>query len=247
MNDFFNNLWNAILVFIDPRNLPHPERYQAALSDPNLYFVAMASVCFIVFAETGLLFGFLFPGDSLLVVLGVVLNVLGWSPWPFVAALIIAAIVGEIVGYWIGARAGPALFNRPDSRFFKKRYLQDANAFFERHGGKAIVIARFMPFVRTFVPVAAGMARMPYRQFTIYNIAGAILWIGSMVLFGYYALDAADRIVRSATGNESFTFAKHLDKIVIVVVFVSVAPMLWAAFKKWRQSPPATTSAPSRS
>lgn len=237
MEAFFSKLWDILLTLIDPRNLTHPEKFQAALSQEGVYSVVLAAVCFIVFAETGLLFGFLFPGDSLLVVLGVVISSSGWNVWEFIGVLIAAAILGEMVGYWIGAKAGPAIFNRPDGRIFKQRYLTDAREYFETHGGKTIIIARFMPFVRTFVPVVAGAAKMNYRTFMIYNVIGAVLWITSMVLFGYYALDAADTFVQTTLGKPDFTFKKHLDKIVIAVVLVSVAPMAIKAWRKWRSRP----------
>lgn len=237
MEAFFSKLWDILLTLIDPRNLTDPEKFQKALSEEGVYSVVLTAVCFVVFAETGLLFGFLFPGDSLLVVLGVVIEGAQWNVWEFIVPLILAAIFGEMVGYWIGAKAGPAIFNRPDGRIFKQKYLTDSKAYFEKHGGKTIIIARFMPFVRTFVPVVAGAARMNYRTFMIYNVIGAVLWITSMVLFGYYALKAADTFVQEAIGKPDFTFKKHLDKIVIAVVLVSVAPMMLKAWKKWRSRP----------
>lgn len=234
MEEFFAQFWDILLTLIDPRNLTHPEEFKNALNQPGVFWAALAVVNFIVFAETGLLFGFLFPGDSLLVVLGVVANLSGWNIGVFITSLTISAILGEMSGYWIGKKLGPSLFNRPDGRFFKQKYVTEAHEFFERHGGKALIIARFMPFVRTFVPVIAGVVKMSYRHFMLYNVVGGVLWIASMLLFGYYGLDISDGLVRRATGNPDFTFAKHLDKIVFVIVLLSVAPMLLKAWKKWR-------------
>lgn len=234
MEGFFPQLWDIIVTLVDPRNLTNPDSFKAALNQPGVFWAALVAVNFIVFAETGLLFGFLFPGDSLLVVLGVVARLSGWDVWIFVGTLCASAIIGEMVGYWIGARAGPAIFNRPDGRFFKQRYIHDAHAFFERHGGKTIIIARFMPFVRTFVPVVAGVAKMNYRAFMIYNIVGGILWIASMVLIGYYVLDGVDRAMQELLGKPDFTLARHLDKIVIVIILLSIAPLIWKGFSKWR-------------
>ncbi|CAN5497866.1 hypothetical protein BH11PLA2_BH11PLA2_03260 [soil metagenome] len=236
MDEFFTQVWTIISTLADPRNLTHPEAFKAALNQPGVFGAAMFAVTFIVFAETGLLFGFLFPGDSLLVVLGVVARLSDWNVWLLVGCLSAAAIIGEMVGYWIGAKAGPAIFNRPDGRFFKQRYLTDAQNFFKQYGPAAIVVARFMPFVRTFVPVIAGAAKMNYRSFMIYNVIGGILWIFGLVLLGYYLLNWIDHRIQRNFDLPDFTLAKHLDKIIIVVVFLSIAPMLWKGYHKWRAS-----------
>ena len=142
----------------------------------------------IIYAETGLMIGFFLPGDSLLVTAGVFtatnpdkLNVIN-----LIVLLCIAAIAGDNTGYWFGRKAGAPLFDRPDSRFFKRKHLLAAQAFYEKHGAKTIVLARFVPIVRTFAPVVAGVAGMPYRRFQIYNIFGGIAWITSMLLLGYF-------------------------------------------------------------
>jgi membrane-associated protein len=234
MEDFFSQVWNIIVTLVDPRNLSHPELFQKALNQPGVYWAALAAVTAVVFTETGLLVGFLLPGDSLLVVLGIVAHMSGWDLWPFLLCLCAAAVVGDTVGYWIGYKAGPAIFNRPSSRFFKQEYLQRARAFYEKHGGKTIIIARFIPIVRTFVPVVAGAARMEYRTFLAYNVFGGIGWIVSMVLFGYYLIPVADPPMQALLGKPDFTWAKHIDKVVVVVVILSVLPMVWKAFKHWR-------------
>jgi membrane-associated protein len=184
----------------------------------------------IVFAETGLLIGFCLPGDSMLVIVGIFIRVAEWPLWLFLVTLSVAAIVGDSVGYWVGAKAGPAIFNRPSSRFFKRDHLLAAKAFYEKHGGKTIILARFIPFIRTFAPVVAGAAKMEYRRFLAYNVIGGIGWISSMLLLGYML----DPLLKQAFG-EGFEIAKHVDKVIIVVVFLSIAPILFKGFKHWRQ------------
>jgi membrane-associated protein len=233
MDDFFRQLWDIIVTLIDPRNLTNPDAFKAALNQPGVFWAAFVAVNFIVFAETGLLF-FLLPGDSLLVIIGFVAQLSGWNVWLLIGALCLSAIIGEMVGYWIGAKTGPAIFARPDGRFFKQRYLKDAHEFFERHGGKAIIFARFVPFARTAVPVIAGAARMDYKQFLIYNLIGALAWILFFVLLGYYGIAVIDAFLQNALGRPDFTLARHLDKIVIVIVLLSISPMLWRGWKSWR-------------
>lgn len=235
MDEFFSQVGTIIATLVDPRNLSHPELFQNALNQPGVYWAALVAVTAIVFTETGLLVGFLLPGDSLLVVLGIVAQLSAWNLWPFLICLCAAAIIGDTVGYWIGHKTGPAIFKRPDSRFFKQAYLQKAKAFYERHGGKTIVIARFVPIVRTFVPVVAGAARMDYCTFLFYNVFGGIGWIVSMVLFGYYLIPMADPPMQSLLGQPDFTWAKHIDKVVVVVVILSILPMVWKGGRHWQQ------------
>lgn len=240
MDEFFRQVWDIVVTLIDPRNLTHPEAFKAALNQPGVFWAAFVAVNLIVFTETGLLIGFLLPGDSLLVVLGVVAQLSGWDVGLLVGSLCVSAILGDTVGYWIGAKAGPRIFCRPDGRFFKQEYLLRAKAFYDRHGGKTIVIARFMPIVRTFVPVVAGAARMEYKTFLFYNVFGGVGWIMSMVLFGYYLIPVADPVFQRLLGNPEFTWARHIDKLAAAVVLISIAPMVWKALTEWRRkSPPA--------
>jgi membrane-associated protein len=183
----------------------------------------------IVFLETGALVFFL-PGDSLLVVAGLyaaagkldllLLNVL----------LIPAAILGDAVSYAIGKRGGPLLFNRPRSRLFRPEHLRAAHEFYERHGGKTIVIARFMPIFRTFVPVAAGMASMGYRRFATYNVAGGILWVLSMTCTGYFL------------GSWIPGIEHHVEKVILLVVFLSILPGIVGWLRARRKPPGAPPS-----
>ncbi|HYH68464.1 MAG TPA: VTT domain-containing protein [Urbifossiella sp.] len=230
MDEFFNQLWNLIVVFIDPRNLPHPERYVEALKAPGAMWTTFAAVNLIVFTETGLLVGFLLPGDSLLVVTGIVARTAEWPMLPLTLSLIASAIIGDTVGYWIGAKTGPAIFNRPSSRFFKREHLLAAKAYYDRHGGKTIIIARFIPIIRTFVPVVAGAAKMEYRTFLTFNVVGGIGWICSMLAVGYFL----DDLLKKVFGDD-FMIAKHIDKVVIVVVFLSILPMLTKGYRYWRE------------
>lgn len=149
-------------------------------------WVAYLVIYLIIFAESGILLGFFLPGDSLLLTLGLLASQ-GFFNLPLLLLIgSIAAITGDSVGYAFGRKVGPALFNRPDSRFFKQENLRRAHAFYERYGTRTIVLARFIPFARTFAPILAGIAKMDYRVFVIYNVAGGIGWIVSLTLLGYF-------------------------------------------------------------
>jgi membrane-associated protein len=174
----------------------------------------------IVFAETGLMVGFFLPGDSLLVTAGVFAAAGHFNIWTLNGILIVAAIVGDTVGYWIGRRAGPALFKRPKSLLFNPDHLRRAHDFYEKHGGKTIILARFMPIVRTFAPVVAGMGRMEYRRFVFFNVAGGIGWVISMTLIGYF-------LGRIPGVRE------HIEIVIVVVVFLSILPGIIAFAREW--------------
>jgi membrane-associated protein len=169
----------------------------------------------VIFLETGAMVFFL-PGDSLLFVAGLYAGKGDLDLWLLMALLIPAAILGDATSYVIGKRTGAALFTRPESRFFKPAYAEAARRFYEKHGGKAIVLARFMPLVRTFVPVVAGVARMRYRDFAVYNVVGAVLWIVSMTLLG------------NLLGQFEWV-GKNIEKFIVGIVLVSVAP----GFLEW--------------
>jgi membrane-associated protein len=173
-----------------------------------------AGMCFIIFAETGLLVGFFLPGDSLLVCAGLFastgdLNIL------FLNLLLIpSAILGNSVGYWIGYKSGPKLFKREQSLFFRKDYLLKTKEFYDKHGASTIMITRFIPFLRTFAPIVAGIGQMKYLKFTNYNIFSAILWILSMTLIGFYL------------GRTIPNIEAHIDKVIIIIVFLSLLPAI---------------------
>jgi membrane-associated protein len=180
-----------------------------------LLTVGLVGLAAIIFAESGLFFGFFLPGDSLLITAGVLAAA---RPETFPIALVIAvaffaAVTGDAVGYTFGRRVGGRLYERPDSRFFRQSHLLAAEQFYERHGGKTIVVARFMPFVRTFAPIVAGTAQMQYRRFAVYNLSGAFLWVVSLTLAGY--------VLGEILGE---TLDRWLLIILAVVIIVSVLP-----------------------
>jgi len=174
--------------------------------------VGLAGLVFIVFAETGLMVGFFLPGDSLLVTAGLFAARGDLDIAWLIPSLLAAAIVGNATGYYIGRRAGRALYSRPNSFFFRRQHLIRTHEFYERHGGKTIVLAQFMPIVRTFAPVVAGAAEMTYRRFATFNVVGAILWITSMTLTGYY-------LGLAIPGIE-----ERIHIVVAVVIFLSLLP-----------------------
>lgn len=183
----------------------------------------MLILMLIIFVETGALIFFL-PGDSLLVTAGLYAARGSLDIWQLNLALIPMAILGDALSYTIGKRSGPALFSRPQSRFFNPQHLRSAHAFYEKHGGKTIIIARFMPIFRTFVPVVAGAAQMPYARFAIYNIIGGASWVSSMTLLGYLLANWAER--------HNFPIDKHIEKLIILVVFLSVLPGILAFLRQ---------------
>jgi membrane-associated protein len=170
-------------------------------------------IALVIFAECGLLIGFFLPGDSLLFTAGFLASqALGVEIWTLSIICGIAAAVGPLVGYWYGAWVGPRLFNREDSIWFHKRNLIRAHEFYERHGGKALILARFMPVVRTFAPVVAGMARMDYSRFVLYTVVGALVWAVGVTWVGYFL------------GSLVPDAGKYLEYIVVAIVIVSIAP-----------------------
>lgn len=186
---------------------------------------------FIIFAETGLAIGFFLPGDSLLVVAGLFAAAGKLNIWIMLVTLFIAAVVGDAVGYYSGRKIGPAIFSRPKSRFFNPEHLKKAHAFYEKHGGKTIIIARFVPIVRTFAPIVAGAAKMTYRDFFVFNVVGGFFWVTSMLLAGYYLGGVVEIIVQNWFGVANFKLEDHIDKVVIVVVFLSILPMIYEYMK----------------
>ena len=150
----------------------------------------------IVFAESGLFFGFFLPGDSLLLTAGLLASQGKLEIAILLLILPIAAILGDGVGYWFGKRAGPRIFNREDSLLFRRKNLLAARAFYDRHGGKTIVLARFLPFIRTFAPIVAGAVEMPYRRFLAFNVVGGLLWGVGVTLAGYFLGQAIPDIDR---------------------------------------------------
>lgn len=182
----------------------------------------------IVFMETGAMVFFL-PGDSLLVMAGLYAAKGDLDIWLLNFLLVPMAVGGDAVSYWIGARTGPRLFNRPRSRFFRPEHVKAAHDFYERHGGKAIILARFMPLVRTFVPVVAGVAGMTYRRFAAFNIIGGTGWVLSMTLLGY------------VLGTRFPVLVRHIEKVIVAVVLLSITPAMveWVRARRRRARGPA--------
>ena len=176
-------------------------------------------VCVIVFVETGMFVGFFLPGDSLLVTAGVFAGAgklhLAW----LLSLVTLCAIAGDQLGYFIGWKAGPSLFRREDSRFFKKRHLTRAHEFYERYGGKTIILARFVPIIRTFCPPVAGAAGMKYSRYLIYDIIGGICWVWGMILLGF------------TIGKSDPHIDKHIHYVIAAVIVVSLLP---AAYHAWK-------------
>lgn len=182
----------------------------------------------IIFAETGLAIGFFLPGDSLLVVAGLFAAAGKLNVMILLSTLFVAAVVGDAVGYYSGLKLGPRIFSRQQSLVFRPSHLRKAQEFYEKYGGKTIIIARFVPIVRTFAPIVAGAAQMPYRQFVIYNVVGGFLWVFSMILSGYFL----GNIVESAFG---IRLEDHIEKVVVVVVALSLLPPVFEYLKARRE------------
>ncbi len=179
------------------------------------------AVLFVIFAETGLLIGFVFPGDSLLFTAGFLVqqDILNINIHLFVLLLFIAAVLGESTGYLFGRKVGRKLFERENSRFFKKQYLVRSEIFYQKHGAITIVLACFIPFVRTFVPIVAGISKMDYRAFIPFNLLGAALWTGSFTYLGYYA------------GAVLQSWGVNVEAAAIIIILLSISPMIIHALK----------------
>ncbi len=187
----------------------------------------LALLTAIIFAESGLLIGFFLPGDSLLFVGGFLASAAGGNrlpPLPVVAFVAFAAaVIGDQVGFWFGRKVGPSLFNRPDSRLFKQQNVLRAHVFFEKHGPKTIVLARFVPIVRTFAPIVAGVGNMKYRTFTIYNLIGGFLWAVGLTTLGYF-LGQID-VVKN-----------NIEVALVLVVAISLIPVSIEVLKHRREA-----------
>ncbi len=201
----------ALTQLLDPMYL---------LKETWLADAVLPAILAIVFIETGLLFPLL-PGDSLLFTGGMLaaqenppVNI-----WVLVPLVILTAFLGDQCAYWIGRKIGPAIFDKEDSRFFKKAYITETHEFFEKHGPKTIILARFVPIVRTFMPVLAGVSRMDYRKYVIFDIVGAVLWGGGITVLGYFL------------GNVAF-IRDHVEAIFLMIVFVSILPAIITVGKK---------------
>lgn len=207
------------------------------LLNPEFYIKlgGLWGLLFIVFAETGLMFGFFLPGDSLLFVAGIYSDNLvdsfikGGVGGDFVNLMLlfilvsVCGILGNTLGYWFGRKSGPFLYQRKDNFFFKKRYLYQAHEFYEFHGGQAVVFARFLPIIRTFAPIVAGIVDMDKKKFTYYNIVGCLSWVFAMLFAGHY-------LYRVSLIKFHFDLKQHLEVIVIGIVIITTFPVLFKIF-----------------
>lgn len=181
-------------------------------------------VVFIIFAETGLFVGFLLPGDSLLFITGMIIAGAKTNPVPFdshpvnlvfwIILLTIAAILGNMVGYWFGEKSGPLLFERKETWIFKRKHLQSAHDFYEKKGGAAMIIARFLPIVRTFAPIVAGVVKMDYKKFISFNIIGAVCWIAGITILGFML-------------GENVWIKEQLEWIILGLILITTVPVLF--------------------
>jgi membrane-associated protein len=208
-------------IFDFLRQLTDPERLIQLLSGIMAGWLGYALLFAIVFSETGLLVGIILPGDSLLFTVGVVAGAGGLNIVIVILVLMCAAMIGDSTGYWLGRSTGPRIFNRPDSRLFKKDHLIRTQRFYEKHGGKTIIYARFVPIIRTFAAFVAGVAQMPYLRFLPFSVCGATGWVTFMSLLGYYL------------GRVAFV-RQYFDKVVLLIIVISLLPAILEVVKSRR-------------
>lgn len=204
-------------------SLARPENLQELVNLGGPAWVSYAILFAIVFSETGLLVGFFLPGDSLLFAAGLLASSGVFDVWLLGIALSVAAVVGDAVNYHVGRQMGAHVLERGRIRWIKHEHLLAAQRFYQRYGGKAIVLARFVPLVRTFTPFVAGVARMSYRQFVLYNVAGGISWVVLMLAAGYWL-------------GQIPLIREHFEAVVILIVLVSLLPVASGAWRGWRHS-----------
>lgn len=210
--------------------LADPENLRKLIQDVGPW-VSYGILTAVIFSETGLLIGFFLPGDSLLFAAGFVASQDVFDIWLLNACLIAAAIVGDAVNYFLGRKMGEQVFEKGRFRFVKHEHLLAAKEFYEKHGAMAIILARFAPLVRTFTPFVAGVAQMGYRKFVLYNVIGGIGWVVSMTLAGYWL------------GQIPF-IQRNFERVVLLIVFISILPLMIGVVRKWRQSRAASRPLP---
>ncbi len=221
----------ALIDFL--RVLTTPERLIHLLTTVLTGWLGYAMLVGIVFAETGLLTGFFLPGDSFLFTVGVVAGAGQLSLPAVVLLLAAAAIAGDSTGYWLGRRTGPVIFNRPNSRLFRREHLLRSKAFYEKYGGRTIVYAKFIPIIRTFAPFLAGVSRMHYPRFLTFSVCGVAGWVATLTTLGYTL--GGIPLVR-----------RHFEKVIMLIIFVSLVPILIEAIKARRKKAAETVPAAGR-
>jgi membrane-associated protein len=200
-------------------------------------------IAFIIFAETGLFVGFFLPGDSLLFITGMIIAGAKNNPVPFdshplnllfwILLLTVAAIIGNMVGYWFGKKSGPLLFERKETWLFKRKHLQNAHDFYEKKGGLAVIVARFLPVVRTFAPIVAGVVHMDYKKFFLFNIVGAVCWIASLTTLGFLL-------------GENVWIKENLEWIILGLVVITTAPVVFKMFFSKKKTPVTVIETPEK-
>jgi membrane-associated protein len=203
------DIWNYLHQIIDPEKL---------LKEGGFYVVM-----FVIFAETGLFFGFFLPGDYLLFLAGmfVATGKLDVNIFVLLLGLMVAAVAGNFTGYWFGRKTGPVLYQRKDTFFFKKRFLKAAEAYYNKQGAFALIMGRFVPIVRTFAPIIAGVVKLDFRKFAFYNVMGAILWIASLTLLGYFLGKKFEKEIN-----------QYLLYIILGFIVITTVPVIFAFFRK---------------
>lgn len=188
--------------------------------DPNSLISSggLALIAFIVFAESGLLFGFFFPGDTLLLAAGILAAAGEFNIAILVTVVMISAILGGWVGYWIGLKTGPKLFTKDDGIIFRHEYIEKSEKFYEKHGGKTIILARFIPIVRTFAPVVAGIGKMNQAKFMLYNVIGSAIWGAGVTLLGYYF------------GSKIPNIDSYIMPIILLAMLITISPTIYHIF-----------------
>ncbi len=198
------------------------------LTDPQsiIHYGGLALLLFVVFAETGLLVGFFLPGDSLIFISGMICatheEILGLNIFYLIIALSLAAIIGNIFGYWFGYKIGPPLFERKDSLIFKKRYLELTKSFYDKNGGKTLIIGRFIPIIRTFAPILAGVIKVEFKKFMLFNIVGALCWIIMLAGIGF------------KLGTYEWV-QKNIGYIVLFLIIITLIPII-VTYKKQKKT-----------
>jgi membrane-associated protein len=205
MHDF----WTSLHQYIDPEKL---------LKEGGFYVVM-----FVIFAETGLFFGFFLPGDYLLFLAGmfVATGKLDVNIYVLIFGLIISAVSGNFTGYWFGIKTGPVLYHRKDTFFFKTRYLKAAELYYNKQGAFALIMGRFVPIVRTFAPIIAGVVKLEFKKFALYNVCGAFLWITSLTLLGYFLGKRFEKEINA-----------YLLYIIVGFIVITTLPVLYTFLKK---------------
>ena len=202
------------------------------IQNGGLYFLL-----FVIFAETGLFVGFFLPGDSLLFAAGIYLSNLSGEffnmPYLVIVLVIIASVLGNLVGYWFGRKAGPLLYERKESFLFRKKHLQRATDFYHEYGKATIFLAKFLPIIRTFAPIVAGVVKMERPVFVLYNILGSIAWVCSMMLGGYFLQSWVEE-------KYGYSLKDHIEAITIAIILVTTLPVLWKLFFSKKKTVPAT-------